>query len=490
MPSQRSYIVKGFMGGYGFPEDSDNLFFNSYNMTNYPIFDATVEKEANKSESFHFVMGAQHPFVDRVREYRNWVLVVQYAGVLENDGTWTAIAEDVLFYGRIISVETDLYGNKEVECEGALGFLNDALVRIKDIYGTIYTSFSVIYAIVGQQNAYVTDSNAPESSPSASSSTNYYNMVNSKFKKYDIAQDPFSGEWEVDEVSVYEGSVLDFADDVSVLTLLDLLNSYVIEVVGGGFYFRYKASGSLASPIDISGQSKITEVKIGIAYKQESATFGIGTGSGGIVYYDKPIPGHAGHTTPEPDEYPMFVLGENIGELSKEPALETIYTGVFPVGKNGLLLTDPTSGGGTVYSSNYVWKNASARKYGRIALTLDCSNITTRTALYTLAEKWINTHSSDGLVNEYKYTVTGPEPVVMGYGNFFIRPLFGVMYTEDSSIPQDQCKVYPCLSMKVDLFNPQNNQYTFGPFVSENYSDTKLTTKTSQVNTKKKAKKK
>lgn len=489
MPSQRSYIVKGFMGGHGFPEGSNNTLFNSYDMSSYPIFDAVVEKEVNKVDSFKFIMGALHPAIDAVEEFRNWVLVIQYVGSIEN-GEWQAVDEDILFYGRVIEVDTDLYGNKEISCEGSLGFLNDLTCRIKDIAGYTYNTQALVSGILTTQNdvyPYYTyeESGGPEGDPRYK-----WDMIGKDFKEYYESYGPRDprnsyspSEMEIDSVNTISTSDSDAYTDVSITSLMDIISQYGLDYVGGAFYLRHWIVGNLASPIDSAHGDYISQVCVMMAYKRNSVTFGIGTGGGGMVSYDW-------GSILNPEEYPRFILGENVANISKEQALDTIYTGVLPVGKDGLLLTSVSDVHDSDYVNNYLWHTSSRRKYGSVVITLDFSNITTRSALRTVARNWIDEHASDGLINEYKYTVTGPEPVVMGYGDYFIKPLFGVMYSSDTSTLPADSKVYPCLSMKIDLFNAQNNEYTFGPFVSDNYSDTNISTKMSQVKTTKKAKKK
>ena len=61
------------------------------------------------------------------------------AALKNNDSTYIkstyySAYDDVypLFYGRTTLVETDLYGNKTVTCEGAINFLNDQITKVSD----------------------------------------------------------------------------------------------------------------------------------------------------------------------------------------------------------------------------------------------------------------------------------------------------------------------------------------------------------------------
>lgn len=474
MPSQRSYIVKGFMGGTGFSNNDPNTFFNSYDMRDTPIFDAKVEKEINKVDSLSFVVGAEHPFVGRVKEYRTWIMVIQYAGHFTNQGnpsSWVTDAQDIVFFGRVVEVEEDLYGNKNVSCESAFAFFNDVPFRLRDNAGYSHSSLAVLN---GSQVAYdtaVITNSSPELNP-------VYPMIDHRFKDFRVRNS------DVDQNDIASDDSSDIDTDVTVLTVMDFLNEQLLENLGGAIYTYYEPQATFRSPTDTTLTDHVEGVVTYLGYRQALESFGIGTGSGGCLPYN------GSSLAINSEEYPRFVLGENIVDLSKEQALDTIYTGVFPVGKDGLLLTTSRDVASDAYEGNYIWHTASSRRYGRIAIALDYPNITTRANLRTLAQKWINTHASDGLISEYKYTVTGPEPVVLGYGDYFIKPLYGVLYCNSSDVELANAKVYPCLSMELDLFNSQNNRYTFGPFVSDNYADTSISTKLSNKKSKKKVKKK
>lgn len=502
--AKKNYIVRGFIGGNyaGLGSEADNTLFNTYDMSRFPIFNAVVEKSINKTDTFRFTMGAQHKFINDVEPYRNWVLVIQYAGSLNSyyvdPKDWVPFCYDILFYGRVIEVETDLDGNKDVVCEGALGFFNDYILRHKDHRNSALSSYGILNSMCNLQNSIINASGAPERGDDPGN-VDYRMMINNQFKRIYVNSS------DVDDVDTSEN---DFADDTSVSTALELINSNLIEVAGGAVSAKYEVYGRpdyfydipreegetvsytpwVCSPI-YTGAVIIEGVHTLLRYNKDSTTFGMGVGRGGIRPYDNysPYSGGASSLTPIGSlsgndqsslvqfDYPRFILGENIINLDREPALDTIFTGVFPVGKDGMTLTDSPSS----YTSKYIWASAQ-EKYGRIAISIDYPDVSSKTSLYNLANKWLKSHTSENLRKEFKYTVTGPEPVIMGRGSCFIRPLCGIAYSPNETTDAAHSNVYPCLSMTVDIFNPDNNQYSFGPFISENYSETSISTKTSK----------
>lgn len=494
--AKKNYIVRGFIGGNlaGLGSEADNTLFNTYDMSKFPIFNAVVEKSVNKTDTFRFTMGAHHKFINEVEPYKNWVLIIQYAGVLDGFSSdpkeWVPYCYDILFYGRVIEVETDLDGNKDVVCEGALGFFNDYILRHKNYAYSALSTTGILRSMCNLQNDIINAADAPESNDDPEN-FDYYKMINNRFKRI------YMDTSDVDNVDTSDN---DFSDDTSVTTALELINSNLIEVAGGAVSARFEVHGRpdyyyntpreegevvsytpwVCSPI-YTGAVIIEGVRIQVCYNKDSTTFGMGVGSGGIRRYTDYSP-YVGN---EVFSYPRFIIGENVISLDKEPALDTIFTGVFPVGKDGMILTDSPSS----YTNRYIWGSAQ-EKYGRIAIVVEYPDVTNKTSLYNLANKWLKSHSSEKLRKEFKYTVTGPEPVILGRGSCFIRPLCGVAFSKNETVDAEHSTVYPCLSMTVNIFNPENNQYTFGPFISENYSETSISTKTSKSKKKNRNKKK
>ena len=205
---------------------------------------------------------------------------------------------------------------------------------------------------------------------------------------------------------------------------------------------------------------------IGSAYAKELASIityrvienkGIGIGGSSPL---KPYPSEDSSIVDDHryEWIPRFILGHNIITLSKESIGSSFYNSVFPVGKDGLNL-----GRNVYYMGN---DNASP-----ITLLLNYPNVTNASNLENYATNWIRSHSALDLLNQYKYTITGPEPCVLGYGNVFVR-LYrdALIHLEDTLL--ESTPSYPCLSMHIDVFNPQNNQYTFGPLIPDNFGET------------------
>lgn len=96
------------------------------------IYDSTIEKykigkgqitlETNKSGSFVFSVYPDHFYYDKFIR-RKTVITVYRSG-------------KIVFRGRVLNDKTDYWNNKEITCEGELGFLQDSIIRPYDFKGT------------------------------------------------------------------------------------------------------------------------------------------------------------------------------------------------------------------------------------------------------------------------------------------------------------------------------------------------------------------
>jgi len=79
------------------------------------LIDPKVKTEMGKASTFEFSMEVSNPWYSCLMQMRTRMRVVY-------DGK-------TIFYGRVLSIDTDLYGKRSVHCEGALAFFNDTLME-------------------------------------------------------------------------------------------------------------------------------------------------------------------------------------------------------------------------------------------------------------------------------------------------------------------------------------------------------------------------
>lgn len=93
----------------------DNLILDTKAVNRFPITEAKLEFELNKTGSFAFVIHSSHPFYNSLNKLKTIIKVYQN--------------EDVIFRGRILNDESEFHNIKQVTCEGELAFLLDSIIR-------------------------------------------------------------------------------------------------------------------------------------------------------------------------------------------------------------------------------------------------------------------------------------------------------------------------------------------------------------------------
>lgn len=485
--------------------------FDTLHMERFPVTSATIDLEVNKAGTFEFTVAANHPVNSLIHKFRNYVFVAEYyyneeqtKYILEHDTSFFDSTEtnntnryddaQALFYGRTTLVDTDLYGNKTVTCEGAINFLNDIISKVNDFgyqnvdnfltyieYYGYYANIEGEYAFRGIDKAFrdVRMRMTPAIYPGFSE----YTKIKSKLSEIENND-----------------------------TILNIFNTYVLKECGGFFVPQYpmvkwgfadiidENSSLYVSNNDEKGYypSVMTYPISTLWYTSFQEEYGVGDGGTlPLMLYD-------GHYSRYLREFfdqdgimhsyrhkwlPFFCVGKNVISVSKEPALNEIITGVYPVGKNGLLLQNSNNGGSQ--ADRFIWDSESVYIHSRIAVALSFPDIDNRSDLRYVAQKWLSRHIHAGydstthyksLANESKITVTGPEPCEFGYGKLLVSLMRDVFYSDDPSTDTSSETVRqntmsrPVLSMHIDVFNPQSNTYTFGPYISDNYSETTIST--------------
>lgn len=86
----------------------------------YNVHDIELKKQINQASSLTFSIGPQHPFYS---EFDPRGCMGISIGLRMGD------SNQFLFYGRVVSVDTDIWHIKKISCEGAYAFFNDIMLR-------------------------------------------------------------------------------------------------------------------------------------------------------------------------------------------------------------------------------------------------------------------------------------------------------------------------------------------------------------------------
>lgn len=124
----------------GPPKLYEDVEIYSYS-PNLSLIEPTVELELNTAGSFEFTMPPGHKYYDYIQ------FLMSTIEVYEED--------DIIWFGRPINIKTDFYKQKQVYCEGALGYLNDTVQRYKEWYDvSLHTFFR---EIIENHNTYCSE---------------------------------------------------------------------------------------------------------------------------------------------------------------------------------------------------------------------------------------------------------------------------------------------------------------------------------------------
>lgn len=117
------------------------IFYDKTPMEELKLINPVLDREANSAGSLEFTMPPIHPAYNSLLRMRGIIKV-------EKNGT-------NIWEGRILSDDTDFFGNKKVYCEGELTFLHDTL-QPQNSYSDL-TLKQFIEAIISIHNSKVSD---------------------------------------------------------------------------------------------------------------------------------------------------------------------------------------------------------------------------------------------------------------------------------------------------------------------------------------------
>lgn len=83
--------------------------------TDYAFLDPKVKNEMGKAGSFEFGMESSNPWYSSLLQLKSMMRVVY--------------DDETVFFGRVLTIDTDMWGKRKVHCEGALAFLLDTMME-------------------------------------------------------------------------------------------------------------------------------------------------------------------------------------------------------------------------------------------------------------------------------------------------------------------------------------------------------------------------
>lgn len=99
------------------------------------------EMEMNAPGSFSFVMYPDHEYYDTPK------LLTSDVEIWENN--------EIIWFGRIIKIETGFLNAKKIECEGALGYFNDSIQRPREFNDGMFSIVDFLEYLITNHNSQV-----------------------------------------------------------------------------------------------------------------------------------------------------------------------------------------------------------------------------------------------------------------------------------------------------------------------------------------------
>ena len=110
--------------------DNQLLYSTAPGYDNYIILNPKISLEVNKPGLFSFTLPPGHVLYDGIQKLKSTITVEQDS--------------EEIYRGRVISDETDFFGQKNVECESEIAFFYDSIQRPYEYDGTPYGLFELL----------------------------------------------------------------------------------------------------------------------------------------------------------------------------------------------------------------------------------------------------------------------------------------------------------------------------------------------------------
>jgi len=385
-----------------------------------------VKAEMGSAESFNFDIEGGTKFYDSFHQMKTFMRVVY-------DG-------ETIFYGRVLSIENGFYGTRKLRLEGPLAFLNDTSIEgIKEESRTKISVYSYLSRLINNHNSMVADS---KRTISLGEVPGDYSSNISFDQRIDNAERKFGEDNWTDTKAAVE----------------DLRSHY-------GGYLRVHCNG----------------------HKGANNTY-VDDGH----YLD-----WMNHYFNKSENTQTIEVGKNVIDISTSTEIDNIFTVVIPIGNSkttsyesadgtkkstgpkhfyidGREMTVPSickeNGGrysawelNSGYHTHDDYANA-IKKYGRIVKTVVFDDAETAQELYNKCQEWIK-NNYQGEVT--KFTIKAVDMHQIGdkkVSKISVGDRVRIIYPvikENGKIEKKEL-VRTCLSISYDLYNPENNQYTFG----------------------------
>lgn len=356
--------------------------------------DPKVTVKVGNAEGFDFSIQPSTKYYDAFIQMRTYFYV-------EYDG-------DLIFYGRVLTIENGFYGEQKIKCEGALSFLNDSYSQgTKEEDRTPLTVGEYISELLTNHNTQVADirrslypGELPGSYTAAVSEDQKIENDSRKFGENGWRQTKAA----IEDLSNYYGGMFRIRHGLNDQFYLDWMKHY----------YRPEINGQIVEVgSNMLDASNITEVN-----NIFTVVVPIGRGSGSDKLY-----------------------------------LSDTY---FPVSRVTDFYTDVELNSGYHKASDY--REAESR-YGKIIKPQEFSEAASEDELLTECAKWVKENYYGG-IDEFSVTAVDLHQIGENIQKIMCGDRVMIRFpTGGGSVDE---RLLTCTAVTYELYSPENNQYTFG----------------------------
>lgn len=461
-------------------EDPANLLYDSSSATNNGFMSGEVGIEVGKASEFTFSLSPDHPMKNSLKRYGPAIAVKE--SYISNGSVQDSI---YLFLGRIISIDDDIYGNATYTCEGALNFLND--FRFSDVLSgtSIYlndidtSTFDTEKFIKRALDRYSQSMCNNENATSANYSQYGDSSINSRAFQF--------GEINGIGPAGFPCVVNRFKDTTGGVSAYEMLMDNAAKDCGGFFYLEHNKYPSSAASYLRNHYYTVVSFNCTSDYEFLGFPYDEDDPMGSLMDMHYKVM----------ENYPTFTFGDNLLSYDRESSYDEVFSGVMPISSDGVTLSYNDSSRSTkgYNTSDYIWNADAISEYGRIVKKLEFDLTAKATiegdeyeeseeyvpdstlqSMRTNSEHWLASHVR---LDISKYIIRGLEPIEYSDADgverlrskYLIRPMHGVILDDPY---RDVYFWGPCLSMKINLFEPDKNEYTIGLYLPEKFTTDRI----------------
>ena len=474
------------------------------------LINPSIDLKIDSAETMNFTVQANTNFYNAFHQMKSYIRV-------DYDGT-------TVFYGRVLTIDTGYFGERKVQCEGPIAFLNDTYQEGKKENERNKTSIGNYLAeVIATHNANTDDE---FKKIYLGEVPGLYSLDISDEQKIKSDDRKFGETSWVTTKSALENLKSHHGGFMRIRCELEQFNDTIGQYGLGNIDLNnrivvYNADGTISTERSFSTEIDDHEVLLptivnGTILSEEAAVQHYISSGEYLGIFDTVSEANAyaerlhdrqnwyyngrplvtklyldwlQHYTNDATINQTVAIGKNVIDLNYITEVNNIFTAIIPFGRSGndnltikgyredihgannylrvdaitQLYTDEQLNSGYHTADDY---RNSYNKYGLIFKTVDLSEETTKAGLFNKAAEWIKDNYFGGIDS---FTVSAIDMHLIGEDEapIMLGNRVNIQYVDDTTVS----RTLTCISIKLDLYNPEKNQYGFGiPSTSLNRS--------------------